>query len=130
MQSIKQVFDDIININAPDYGSVEEFLEVVDKHGVESSAIAELILYEDTDKIFDDHEEAFNDFLEDYCDSCNVMAPNELFFGWENRINSSGNKHEVVVLVFENYVSNLLKAIENGTSTDAVGVFDNVDILI
>lgn len=129
MQSIKQVFDDIININAPDYGSVKEFLEVVDNHGVESSAVAELILYEDTDKIFDDHEEAFNDFLEDYCDACNVIAPNELFFGWENRINSSGNKHEVVVLIFENYVSNLLEAIEEGKSTDDVGVFDNVEIL-
>lgn len=123
MQSIKQVFDDIININAPDYGGVKEFLEVVDKHGVESSAVAELILYEDTDKIFDEHEEAFNDFLEDYCDSCNVIAPNEILFGWENRINSSSNKHAVVITAFENYVANLLEAIEDGTSTDDVEVF-------
>ena len=130
MESIKQVFDDIININAPDYGSVKEFLEVVDNHGVDPTGVSELILYEDTDKIFDEHEDVFNDFLEDYCDASNVIAPNELFFGWENRINSSGNKHEVVVLAFENYVSNLLKAIEDGTSTNDVGVFDNVDIIV
>lgn len=130
MESIKQVFDDIININAPDYGSVKEFLEAVDNHGVDPTGVSELILYEDTDKIFDEHEDVFNDFLEDYCDASNVIAPNELFFGWENRINSSGNKHEVVVLAFENYVSNLLKAIEDGTSTNDVGVFDNVDIIV
>lgn len=123
MTSVKQVFDDIISNNAEGYGNVKKFLEVVDEHGAESGAVDELIFYKDTDKIFDEHEDAFNDFLEDYCDASNVISPNEILFGWENRINSSSNKHAVVITAFENYVANLLEAIEDGTSTDDVEVF-------
>lgn len=127
MESIKQVFDNIISNNAIHYGSVKKFLEAVDEHGAEFSGVGELLLYEDTDEIFDDYEDAFNDFLEDYCDACGVIAPNEIFFSWENRINSSSNKHAVVITAFENYVANLLRAIEEEKSTDDVGVFDNIE---
>ena len=123
MSSIKQVFDDIISNHAVDYGGEKKFLEVVCERGAESGCVEELILYRDTDRIFDKHEDDFNDFLEDYCDASNVISPNEILFGWENRINSSSNKHAVVITAFENYVTNLLEAIEDGKSTDDVEVF-------
>lgn len=123
MTSVKQVFDSIISNNAIDYGGKKKFLEAVYEHGAESIGVDGLIFYKDTDKIFDEHEDAFNDFLEYYCDASNVISPNEILFGWENRINSSSNKHAVVIAAFENYVTNLLEAIEDGTSTDDVKVF-------